>query len=132
MKIFKEYCSHKHQITTPLYNNWLYLTKDDFDLWTKKNFPNFKRPGPSLSTCPSSTQEVTEMQYNKDALWYILEDVLELDTYSQITKTIVSLGITTVPELLLMTIEDITNLQYSHGNKGVHKTIYSVTMDCFQ
>jgi hypothetical protein len=55
MKIFKEYCYHKHQITTPLYNNWLYLTKDDFDLWTKQNFPNFKRPVPSLSTCPSST-----------------------------------------------------------------------------
>ena len=35
MKIFKEYCYHKHQIPTPLYNNWLYLTKDDFDLWTK-------------------------------------------------------------------------------------------------
>jgi hypothetical protein len=55
MKVFKEYCYHKHQITTPLYNNWLYLTKNDFDLWTKQNFPNFKRLGPPLSTCPSST-----------------------------------------------------------------------------
>jgi hypothetical protein len=132
MRIFKKYCYHKHQTTTPLNDNWLYLTKNDFDLWTKQYYPSFKRPEPSLLNCPSSTQEGTNLQYNKDALHYILENVLDLDCDSQITKTVISLGITTVPELLLITIEDITNLQYSHGDRDVHKTLYSVTIDCFQ
>ena len=54
MKIFKEYCHYKHQTATHLYNNWLYLTKNNFDLWTKQNVPYFKRPRPPISKYPSS------------------------------------------------------------------------------
>ena len=132
IRIFKGYCSYKHKNTSPLYNNWMSLTKNEFDLWTKRNFPDFKRPEISLSSCPSSTQEVPNLQYEREALHYILEDVLELDSNSQITKTIISLGTTTVSELLQITFEDIINLQYSHGNSDMTKIQYLTTIDCFQ
>ena len=91
------------------------LTKNDFDSWAKQYFPYFK----ILEL--SSTQDVIALQYNKDALHYILKDVLDLGSNSQIAKSVISFGTTTVSELLQITIEDITNLQYYHGNSGMVK-----------
>ena len=51
---------------------------------------------------------------------------------SKVTKTVVSLGITTVSELLQITLEDITNFQYFHGDSSMTKIQYSITIDCLQ
>ena len=88
-------------------------------MWTKHNFPYFKRLEPSLSTCPSSTQEVTNVQYNNDALHYILEDVLDIDINNKTIKTFISRGTTPVIELLQINIEDINNSRYSNEKSGM-------------